>query len=82
MSHLKILKRGSFGIFFLGAPVCAPCAWSVLYADALFRWNLRFRIQNPENAEPSDWELFSRWISWIVLTIAALVVFILGLNCR
>ena len=79
MSHLKILKRGSFGLFFLGAPVCVR---SILYADVLFRWNLHFLIRYPENAEPSDWKLFSRWIGWIVPTIAALVVFILGLNCR
>lgn len=75
-----VVQRGSFGIFSLGALVCVLCAWSILYADALFRWNLRFLIRDPEDAEPSDWELFSRWIGWIVLTITALVVFIYGLN--
>ncbi|MGN1003892.1 MAG: hypothetical protein ACI4O5_03570 [Oscillospiraceae bacterium] len=75
------VRRGSFGFFFLGALVCVLCAFYILYADALFRWNLRFIINDPENAEPSDWELFSRWISWVVLTIAALAIFIIGLNC-
>ena len=75
-----VVQRGSFGLFFLGALFCVLCAFSILYADALFRWNLRFRIREPEDAEPSDWELFSRWIGWIVITIAALVFFIMGLN--
>ena len=76
-----VVRRGSFGIFLLGVLVCVLCAVSILYADALFRWNLRFIISEPESAEPSDWELFSRWIGWIALTIAALVFFIMGLNC-
>ena len=78
----NVVQRGSFGIFLLGALFCVLNAASVLYADALFRWNLRFRIRYPEDAEPSDWELFSRWIGWIVLTIAELVLFLFGLNFR
>ena len=76
-----VVRRGSFGIFLLGVLVCVLCAFFILYADALFRWDLRFRIRYPEDAEPSDWELFSRWIGWIALTIAALAIFIIGLNC-
>ena len=75
-----VVRRGSFGIFLLGALVCVLCAVFILYADALFRFHLSFRIQYPDDAEPSDWELFSRWIGWIALTIAALFAFILGLN--
>lgn len=73
-------QRGHWGIFLLGVFVCAACAVSVLFADELFRFNLRFRISNPEDAEPSEWELFSRWLGWVVLTIVALVAFIIGLN--
>lgn len=78
----NVVRRGSFGIFLLGALFCVLNAASVLYADALFRWNLHFRIRYPEDAEPSDWELFSRWIGWIVITIAALAFFIFSLNFR
>lgn len=78
----NVVQRGSFGIFLLGALFCVLNAASVLYADALFRWNLRFSIQYPEDAEPSDWELFSRWIRWIGITVAALILFIFGLNFR
>lgn len=73
-------QRGRFGLFLAGAALCIACAFSILYADALFRWNLRFAIRNAEKAEPSDWEIFSRWISWIVLTIVALVWFVIGLT--
>lgn len=78
----NVVHRGSFDIFLLGALFCVLNAASVLYADALFRWNLRFRIRDPEDAEPSDWELFSRWIGWIGITVAALIFFILSLNFR
>lgn len=77
-----VVQRGSFGFFLLGTLVCVLNAVSVLYADALFRWNLRFRIRSPEDAEPSDWELFSRWAGWIGLTILTLIIFYYGLNFR
>lgn len=75
-----VVQRGHFGIYLLGVLFCVLNAVSILYADKLFRWDLRFRIADPESAEPSDWELFSRWIGWIMITICALAVFILGLN--
>lgn len=76
----NVVRRGSVGFYLLGVLICAANALSILYADALFRWNLRFAIRAPEDAEPSDWELFSQWVGWIVLTIAALALFIIGLN--
>ena len=50
----------------------------VVYADRLFRWNLRWHIRDPERAEPSDWELFTRKLSWVVLSGLALVSYIMG----
>lgn len=55
-------------------------AGSILYADELFRWNLSFQIQNAEAAEPSEWEMMKRYISWTVFVIAALIVYFLGLQ--
>lgn len=75
-----VARRGSFGIFLLGALLCVINTVSILFADALFRWNLRFSIRNVENAEPSEWALFSRWVSWLVITVCALVVLIRGLS--
>ena len=55
-------------------------ALSILFANELFRWNLLFQIRNAENAEPSDWEIASRYIGWTVMTIMVLVIFIMGLQ--
>ena len=55
-------------------------AVSILYADELFRWDLSFQIQNAEAAEPSEWEMMKRYISWTVFVIAALIVYFLGLQ--
>ena len=76
----EVVRRGSFGAYFLGLFLCVVCAVSILFADALFRFHLRFRIRDPEDAEPSDWELAGRWISWLVLSILAFVCFVIGLN--
>lgn len=55
-------------------------AVSILYADELFHWNLSFQIRNAEAAEPSEWEMMKRYISWTVFVIAALIVYFLGLQ--
>ena len=52
----------------------------ILFADELFRWNLAFRIRNAEDAEPSELELAGRYITWTVLPLAALAVFVIGLR--
>ena len=51
-----------------------------MYADELFRFDLSFQIQNAEAAEPSEWEMMKRYISWTVFAIAALVIYFLGLQ--
>ena len=53
---------------------------SILFADELFRWQLMFRVQNVENVEPSEWEITGRYISWTVLPVAAIVIFVIGLK--
>ena len=52
----------------------------MLFADELFRWNLAFQIRNVDHAEPSEWEIASRYLGWTVLTIMALVLYIMGLQ--
>lgn len=51
----------------------------ILFADKLFRRNLSFRIRDAEHAEPSDFEIASRYIAWTALPIMALFLFVLGL---
>ena len=60
--------------------LCILTAFSILFADELFRWNLALRIQNADRAEPSDWEIAGRYISWTLLPVIAMFVFIEGLR--
>lgn len=55
-------------------------AFSILYADEIFRRNLAFQIRDTDGAEPSDWEIAGRYVSWIILILVALIIYIMGLN--
>lgn len=75
------LTHKGVGIGWFGAVfICILNALTILFADEIFRWNLAFQIRNVEYAEPSDWEIAGRYISWTVIAIMAFVVFIKGLQ--
>lgn len=75
------LTHKGVGICWFGAVfICIVNALSILFADELFRYGLAFRIRNIECAEPSDWAIAGRYISWTVITIMALILFIIGLQ--
>lgn len=76
----ELTHKGSWGMWLLGMFVCIATAVSILFTDELFRWNLSFSIRNADKAEPSEWEITTRYISWTVLPIMALVVFVRGLG--
>lgn len=75
-----LTKKGSWLIWAMGVFLSAMTAGYILFAEELFRWKLAFRIQNPEDAEPSDWEISTRYFSWTLLTIMAAVVYVGGLR--
>ena len=75
----ELTHRGVWTLYFLGLFCSALGAAAIWFADPLFRWNLRFRIQDPESAEPSEWELFSRKAGWCFLTGLALFAYLAGL---
>lgn len=72
-------SRGNPAFFLLGLLFCILVAADILYADDLFRWRLKFVIEDVNRAEPSEWQLMSRWISWIVLTCMIPFLFLPGL---
>ncbi len=80
MDGPELTHKGDWGAWFGGALMCAMTAVSILYADELFRWNLSFLIRDAHRAEPSDWELSVRELSWTVMPILALIVFVVGLQ--
>ncbi|MBQ1888832.1 MAG: hypothetical protein II700_06495 [Firmicutes bacterium] len=76
----KTSHRGDIRGFFMGVFMCALNAVSILFAEELFRWNLRFTIRDADRAEPSDWMIASRRFTWGFLVLMALIVFIVGLR--
>ena len=76
----ELTNKGDALGWFTGFVICMASILSILYADELFRWNLSFQINDVEKAEPSDWELTSRALSWVLLPIFALIVFLVGLH--
>lgn len=70
--------RGQWQPYALGLLLSLITVPLILYADKLFRRHMYWHIRNPELAEPSDWELFSRKLSWGLFSGMALVLYIIG----
>lgn len=64
----------------IGILLCIVNVFSILYADELFRWKMRHRVEDPNTIIPSKTELGSRWVGWVLCTGVELVVFIVGLT--
>ena len=75
-----LTHKGTWLGWFGGVLICVIAALTMLFADELFRWNASFLIRNAEDAEPSDWEIAGRYITWTALPVMAAVIFILGLK--
>lgn len=80
MAGPKMTHKGAWPVWFCGVFVCFIATIFILFADELFRLGLAFRIRNAEYAEPSDWEIAGRYITWTVLPVCALVLFVVGLQ--
>lgn len=80
MAGPELTHRGNVPGWFLGALICVLNALSILFADELFRFALALRARNIDRAEPSDFELAGRYVSWAALTVLAFVLFVLGLR--
>lgn len=80
MSSPKLTHKGEWGIWFCGVFLCVVTTIFILFADEIFRLNLSFQIRNVELAEPSEWEIAGRYITWTTMPILAMVVFIVGLQ--
>ena len=52
---------------------------AALFAEQLFRRHMALHIKDPERVRPSDWELVSRVLGWLVLTGVSLTAYLIGL---
>lgn len=80
MNNPELTHKGEGFAWFGAVLICVLNAISILFADELFRWNLSFQIRNADGAEPSDFEIAGRYIGWTAMTIAALAIFVIGLQ--
>lgn len=80
MYNPQLTHKGEWLVWFGAVFLCVLNTLLILFADELFRWNLIFHIRNVDDAEPSDWKIAGRYISWTVIAIMALVLFIIGLQ--
>lgn len=80
MHEPRLTHRGEWPVWLGGVFICALNAFSMLFADELFCWSLALRIRHADRAEPTDWEIAGRYVSWIMLSVLALILFVAGLQ--
>ncbi len=80
MGEPELTHKGAVQAWLGGVAFCIFTIFSILFADEMFRYGLRFQIRNVENAEPAEWEIAGRYISWTLIPIMTLALFIMGLQ--
>lgn len=80
MNGPELSNKGHWVFWFICVFFSLVTVVSILFADELFRWSLRYQIRNADRAEPSDWEIAGRYISWTVMVIVLFVCYIKGLQ--
>ena len=76
----ELEHKGQWQVYGMMLFVSVLVALSILFADELFYLSLAFRVQNAETAEPSDWHIASRIISWTILAGVILLGYCMGLR--
>ena len=72
--------QGSWMGWLAGTLLCVSTAFHVFFADDLFRWRLHLQARNAEGAEPSDWVVVVRAVGWVVMTVVAVIAYVMGLK--
>ena len=80
MQGPELTHKGVWSGWWLGTLVCLVNLPLMLFADHLFRWRLAWNIRDADRAEPSDWEIGSRYVLWTLIPVMGLVYFVMGLQ--
>lgn len=80
MLGADLTHKGSWLAWASCVMFCIITMLSILYADELFYWKLSFSIRDYEKAEPSDWEITSRYVVWTVFSLLIMQLFYMGLQ--
>lgn len=75
-----VISRVNWAFYLLGLLAIVATAATVIWEDAIYRFELSFRVRDPESVEPSDWELTGRWIGWGSGIGVSLLLFFMGLG--
>ena len=80
LSGPKLTKGGNFWTWLGGMIVAAFTALSIVFAEELFHFRLSFSVRYAELAEPSEWEIISRYAGWALGVFATPIIFFMGLT--
>lgn len=80
MDDPELTRKGIWLAWVLGTFMCLITVPTILFADEIFQFVMSFRVYSVDGIEPSEWEMISRYIAWTAAPIAALVLFIMGLQ--
>lgn len=75
----KLTHKGAAGAWFAAVVISILNLLVMLFADELFRFRLMFVINYAQDAEPSDWEIAGRYVSWTALTVMIFAIYVIGL---
>ena len=72
----ELVHRGSWLIYTFLTLLAAAGMGYILFYRELFYWDMSFTVKNPENAEPSDWYVFSSLLGMGIITAVVLVLYV------
>lgn len=78
-AEASMTSRADWTLYFYAFLLAAFNAASILCAEEFFTWSMSFRVADPANVEPSEWELFTRHAGWAVFLFFEGVLLLAGL---
>ena len=75
----SMTSRADWTLYFCALLSAVFNTVSLVYAEERFTFRMSFRVADPANVEPSEWELFSRHASWAVFLFFEAVFLLAGL---
>ena len=80
MGQPELTNKGEWPLYLLGVFFSVVSALTILFADELFRLSLVFTLRDWDRAEPSEFEIAGRYISWTIFPILILWIYFTGLR--
>lgn len=74
-----VTSRANWLFYFTALLFAAFNVVSLLYAEERFIFRMSFRVADPANVEPSEWELFSRHAGWVAFLFFEVILLFAGL---